>query len=366
MEKNVNEPAPAGAQDGWTTPRSTVWRRFRKSRAAIAGLVFISILMAAAYLAPVISNNKPLAIEYEGRWFFPAPGDLFPFNHLHAPDAIALKLKGDPCWLSREATAKPAEVGFLLMPPVSFSPYQTDLDALHQPPSWNSRHLLGCDDEGRDVFARILYGAKVSLLVGFLSVGVASVIGLILGAAAGFLGGWVDFLIVSRLIEVMMCFPTFFFILTVVAVMDAKYLNVWTIMLVIGLTSWPATARYARAEFMRLREVEFVAAARSIGASPLRVAARHILPNALTPVLVNAVFGIAGAILLEAALSFLGVGVQPPDPSWGNILSQVTRYWQDWWMGVFPGAAIFLTVLSYNLVGDAIRDALDPASTARA
>jgi peptide/nickel transport system permease protein len=206
----------------------------------------------------------------------------------------------------------------------------------------------------------MVHGAKVSLLVGVLSVGVATLIGLLLGGAAGLLGGWFDTLIVSRFIEVMLCFPAFFLILTVAAVMDPRYLNIWTIMLVIGLTSWPAPARFARGEFMRFKEADFVTAARALGIRPAALARRHLVPNALTPLIINAAFGMAGAVLVEAALSFLGVGVQPPDPSWGNVMSEVMLFWRDWWLGVFPGAAIFLTVVSYNLIGEGLRDALDP------
>lgn len=168
-----------------------------------------------------------------------------------------------------------------------------------------------------------------------------------------------DAALVSPLVDVMMCFPGFFFILTVVAVTDVRFLNIWTVMLVIGLTSWPGMARFARAEFLRLKGADFVAASRSLGASPLSVAVRHVLPNAFAPLLVNAAFGIAYAVLMEASLSFLGVGVQPPEPSWGNILNQVTKYWDEWWLGVFPGMAVFGAVLSYNLVGEGLRDAMD-------
>lgn len=346
--------------NGATTRRNrSAWLRFRKSKGALAGLAILIVMAATAYFAPVIANNRPIVARCDGRLYFPAIKQLFPFKYFAPSDPISRKLMNDPQWLERGAYGNDV-VTFKIMPPAPWSPYQTDLGAIHHPPGLAGRHFLGCDDEGRDVFARLVYGTKVSLLVGFLAVGVASLIGLVLGGAAGFFGGWLDFLLVSRLIEVMMCFPTFFFILTVVAVMDPRYLNVWTIMLIIGLTSWPSTARYARAEFMRLKEMEFVVAARSLGAGSLRVAVKHILPGAMTPILINAVFGIAGAILLEAALSFLGVGVQPPEPSWGNVLSEVTRYWNAWWMGVFPGAAIFLAVLSYNLVGDGVRDALDP------
>jgi peptide/nickel transport system permease protein len=317
-------------------------------------------LAAVAYLAPILANNKPLYIRYDGTMHFTALRDLFPGNLLLSPDAVSLRLQADPDWLLNQKILPDPKVGRVLLPPVPYSALQQRLDDVNAAPSPKDRHYFGCDDNGRDVLSRMLHGAKVSILVGLLAVGLSGLIGVAIGALAGFAGGWLDTLVLSRLMEVMACFPTFFLILTVVAVMDPKYLNIWTIVLVIALTSWTGMARFARAEFIRLRGADFVSAAKTLGASPLRLAVRHILPNALAPLLVNASFDMAGAVLFEAAISFLGVGVQPPDPSWGNILNLVTRYWDQWWLGLFPGAAIFLTVLSYNLVGEGVRDALDP------
>lgn len=218
-------------------------------------------------------------------------------------------------------------------------------------------HLLGTDDLGRDVLLRMLYGARISLLVGFVAVGISTLLGILVGALAGFYGGWVDAL-VMRFVDIMLCFPTFFLILAVIAFLNP---SIWNIMIVIGITSWMGVARLVRAEFLSLREREFVLAARAVGASDLRLIFRHMLPNALSPVLVSATLGVAGAILTESALSFLGIGVQPPTPSWGNMLiagKQTLGY--AWWLSVFPGLAILVTVLGYNLLGEGIRDALDP------
>lgn len=221
----------------------------------------------------------------------------------------------------------------------------------------STKHLFGTDDLGRDVFLRMLYGARISLLVGFVAVGISTLLGILVGALAGFYGGWVDAL-VMRFVDIMLCFPTFFLILAVIAFLDP---SIWNIMIVIGMTSWMGVARLVRAEFLSLREREFVLAARALGASDLRLMVRHMLPNALSPVLVSATLGIAGAILTESALSFLGIGVQPPTPSWGNMLiagKQTLGY--AWWLSVFPGLAILITVLGYNLLGEGVRDALDP------
>jgi len=238
------------------------------------------------------------------------------------------------------------------------TPYDPDaIDAYRVllPPS--SGNWFGTDELGRDVFTRVLYGARISLKVGFVAVGIAVLIGTVIGLVAGFYGGWLD-TILMRFVDVMLCFPTFFLILAVIAMLEP---SIWYIMIIIGLTGWMGVARLVRAEVLSLRERDFVMAARAMGASDLRIIFRHIFPNAMTPVLVSATLGVAGAILTESALSFLGIGVQPPTPSWGNILTSGKDYIEfAWWLSLFPGLAILVTVLSYNLLGEGIRDALDP------
>jgi peptide/nickel transport system permease protein len=236
-----------------------------------------------------------------------------------------------------------------------YDPGRIDVNNILSPPS--AKHFLGTDDLGRDVFSRMVYGAGISLKVGFVAVGIAVLIGIILGAVSGYYGGWIDVLIM-RLVDIMLCFPSFFLILSVIAFLDPSIFN---IMAVIGLTSWMGITRLVRAEFLSLKERDFVLAERAIGASTPRIIFMHILPNALAPVLVSATLGIASAVLTESALSFLGIGVQPPTPSWGNMLTQGKEVLGvAWWMSVFPGVAILLTVLGYNLLGEGIRDAIDP------
>lgn len=236
-----------------------------------------------------------------------------------------------------------------------YDPTALNLDAILEAPSW--AHPLGTDALGRDVFSRLLYGARVSLWVGFVSVGIAISIGIALGLSAGYFSGWVDEA-VMRLVDIMLCFPSFFLILAVIAFLEPSLSN---IMIVIGLTSWMGVARLVRAETLTLRNRDFVAAAQLAGASTVRIITRHILPNALAPVLVSATLGIAGAILTESALSFLGLGVQPPDPSWGNMLLEGKDVLEIApWMSLFPGLAILITVLGYNLLGESLRDILDP------
>ncbi len=236
-----------------------------------------------------------------------------------------------------------------------YDPGQINVQKVLEGPS--KEHPLGTDQLGRDVLSRMIYGSRISLLVGFVSVGIACLIGVLLGALAGYYGRWVDNLIM-RFVDIMLCFPTFFLILAVIAFLEP---SIWNIMVVIGLTGWMSVARLVRAEFLSLKERDFALAEKALGARDWRIIFQHILPNALAPVLVAATLGIAGAILTESALSFLGIGVQPPTPSWGNILTAGKDNIQiAWWLSLFPGLAILLTVMAYNLLGEGIRDAIDP------
>ena len=236
-----------------------------------------------------------------------------------------------------------------------FNPDQQDV--LHRLESPSRNHLLGTDDLGRDLLSRIIYGTRVSLLVGFVAIGIAIVIGSILGLLSGYFGGWLDTTIM-RLVDIMLCFPTFFLILMVIAFLEP---NIWNVMAVIGLTGWPGLTRLVRGECLSVREREFVQAARVLGLSNIRVMFVHLLPNVMAPILVTATLGIGGAILTESALSFLGLGVQPPTPSWGNILTAGKDYITvAWWLSLYPGLAILVTVLAYNLLGEGLRDVLDP------
>ena len=236
-----------------------------------------------------------------------------------------------------------------------YDPSAIDVDSILLPPS--AQHLFGTDDLGRDVFTRMLYGAGISLKVGFVAVGIATIIGVLLGSIAGYYGGVID-LIIMRFVDIMLCFPSFFLILAVIAFLEPGIFN---IMAVIGLTSWMGITRLVRAEFLSLKERDFVLAVKAMGAKSPRIIFLHILPNAMAPVLVAATLGIASAVLVESALSFLGIGVQPPTPSWGNILTLgQSTLGVAWWLSIFPGMAILITVLGYNLLGEGIRDAIDP------
>ncbi|MBO4684215.1 MAG: ABC transporter permease [Desulfovibrio sp.] len=236
-----------------------------------------------------------------------------------------------------------------------YDPNELHLDCILQAPC--AQFPLGTDRLGRDVLSRLLWGGRISLWVGFVAVGISIAIGTLLGLVSGYFGGLVDEA-VMRFVDVMLCFPAFFLILAVVAFLEPSLVN---IMIVIGLTSWMGVARLVRAETLSLREREFVDAARLAGTPTWKVLVRHILPNAMAPVTIAAILGIGGAILTESGLSFLGLGVQPPQASWGNMLMDGKSVIEDAsWLSLFSGLAILITVLGYNLLGESLRDHFDP------
>lgn len=235
------------------------------------------------------------------------------------------------------------------------NPTEQHLTERLQPPS--GRHWFGTDDLGRDVFSRVLHGGRVSLRVGLLAVSISVLVGTLVGLTAGYFGGVVDSALM-RGVDIVLCFPTIFLILMVIAFLEP---SLWNVMAVIGFTSWPGLARLVRGETLSLRERDFIFAARGLGLSSPKILFVHLLPNLAAPILVSATLGVGGAILTESALSFLGLGVQPPMASWGNILTSGKDYIHvAWWLSLFPGISILLTVLALNLFGEGLRDVLDP------
>ena len=262
--------------------------------------------------------------------------------------------------LSRYPFRKWAEEGKIqaIFPLVPYSPYEENLEEILSPPSFSRfGHYMGTDRIGRDIASRMIHGAKNSLLISSIAVLISLIIGILIGAIAGYWGGWVD-IFLSRLIEIVITFPTLILIMAVLALLKPSLLN---IMVVLGLTGGPGIARVIRGEFLKRKNEEFVFVARSLGASHTRIIFFHILPHSLGPILVMGAFGMASAVLYESALSFLGIGVQPPEPSWGEILSESREYMDiAWWLMFFPGVSIFLVVLAYNLLGDSIQEYLQP------
>lgn len=344
--KIASEAASGNAED--KRPNQSYWslvrHQFKKNKLALIAMYLVMTMAAIAVLADFIANDKPLIASYNGTTYFPVVKQYM----------VEL---GFSRWSSDLVLAdwRDLKLDWALWPPVKYDSRNQDLGNASVSPFTGS-HFLGTDDIGRDVLAGMIHGTRISLSIGFIATGISLFIGLILGATAGYFGGWVDIL-VSRIIEIWMNFPSFFLIITIVAFMKA---NIFMVMAVLGITGWTGIARLTRGEVLRVRNMEFVTAANALGFGNVRTLFRHVLPNAIGPVTVTAAFGIAGAILIESALSFLGFGVPPTVVTWGSVLSEARGATYAWWLAVFPGLAIFLTVVSYNLVGEGLRDALDP------
>jgi peptide/nickel transport system permease protein len=398
-----------------------VWRQFKKNRFALASLWLLAPLVLTAIFAPLLASNQPLMFRDGDATLYPWLLALFhtdeavdfAFNMAMlgflpwAVLSVALnfwwKRRGMPgrrriawtlflyvaitagaCVAFSFETLRPTNPYrartfveeefrdpankrgvYVLIP---FGPTEQDIEAKFAPPMFHKSadrsqkandgfvHVLGTDNTGRDVLAQMIYGTRISLTVGFVAVGLYIVIGVIVGAAAGYFGGVMDMLI-SRIIEIVMLFPAFFLILTLVALIGP---SIYIIMVVIGVTNWAPIARLIRGEVLKQRSIDYVVAAQALGASHGRIIFRHILPNAVSPALVAIPFGVAGAIITEAGLSLLGFGVRPPTPSWGTLLRLGSENYHYWWLVVIPSVAMFATVTIFNLVGAGARDAMDP------
>ncbi len=367
--------APAAAtsdampQDYW----SLVRRRFLRNRQGAAGLAIVLLLFLTALSAPLIANDRPIVARYKGDTVFPAfttyidiwvpwqsmrfalksweLGDseqgYFPFSDYYPA------LEGQT-W---KEVKQSEDLSFSIWPPVPWHPNQLNKGALKLKPDESEAHLLGTDDLGRDVLSRLIHGTVVAMLVGLFSQGLAATIGITLGLAAGYFAGKVD-MVLSRMTEMVMCFPTFFLIIAVIAFLEQSIIN---IMLVLGLVGWTGIFRLIRGEVLRVRDLDFVVAARALGVPDWRIMFRHVLPNAISPVFVALAFGVASSVLVETSLSFLGFG-DTTMPSWGEIVQQGRIYINQglWHLTVYPGIAIFVTLTAFNLFGQGLRDALDP------
>lgn len=335
---------------------SIVFSRMKKNRRAMAGFSFVIFMFVVMIFSPLLANDKPVICKLNGKVYCPGLIEIFQARGM-GYHIIKKPAPFDKAWFDcKQALAEDSD-SWAIWPVIPFGENEIDGDCGQWPAPPSARHWLGTDHIGRDLAARMIHGTSVAVRVGFISMGIAAAIGIVLGGMAGYFGGLVD-IIISRIIEIVICFPLFFLILIIMVWLEP---NINNVMIVIGLTSWTGIARYTRAEFMRIKQADYVMAAKSLGFGNKRIMFRHILPNSLAPVMVSITFGIAGAILTEAGLSYLGFGVQPPAPSWGNILRVAFSYISTAPHMIYPPCiAIFLSVFSYNLVGDALRDAIDP------
>jgi peptide/nickel transport system permease protein len=379
---------PTSSRGFW----ADAWRRFRRRKLAMVGLAFVIGLGLVALLSPAIAGTKPIVTRYKGTLYFPAMAYFNP-NWENAVFRTQDKFRGRYPKNLKEKDPESWAVWPLVYQDPQRRIYEDEWPGIPPNPTahkgkpylyylvlraWDrifrTNHveevfgellqegplplnLFGTTDRGVDVFASMVHGARTAMLVGFLSMGLAASIGISVGAAAGYYGGWLD-IALSRAIEVVMCIPTLVLILALLAIVEEP--SIWHIMAVIGVTGWTGIARLTRGEFLMLKQLEYVAAAKALGAGHARLMFRHILRNALAPILVPIAFGIASAILVESALSFLGFG-DPNKPSWGKLLDDGRNAIQEmWWLILFPGLAIFFTVLAYNLVGEGLQEATDP------
>ena len=355
-ETKVEQPTAPQSRGYW----SETWLRFRRHKLAMIALVYVLFMGLVALFSPVIVGTKPVICKYKGKLYFPCMGYFNQRweNAIFIQDGILnryptqLKAKDPDSWavyplwyndpvrrvMEEEKPGRPGNPIGDQGKPSRLNPF-------------------GTRSNGYDVAAIMVHGTRIALLVGFISTGIAAIIGIVVGALAGYFGGWIDILL-SRLIELVMCIPTLVLILAFIAIVEKP--QIWHTMVIIGITGWPGIARLTRGEFIKLKQSEYVMAARSLGTGQFRIIFRHILPNALAPVLVPITFGIAVAILIESGLSFLGIGASVSTASWGNVLSEGRANLSMWWLTFFPGTTIFLTVLAYNLIGEALQEATDP------
>ena len=320
-----------------------VCSRFKHNPIALTGFYVVCVFVFMALFADFIANDKPYYTQYKGQSHFPILRSYL----------VDLKLAKWPAELLN-VDYKKLDGATSIFPPIPFRPSNISLLEPLEPPS--ARHWFGTDKLGRDVMAGMVHGSRVSLSIGFVAVGIAVVIGVVLGGIAGYFGGWVD-LVISRLFEIMLSIPTFFLLITIAALLPP---SIFLTMFIIGATSWVGIARFTRNEFLKIRNLDYVTAAIALGVTDRKVMFKHILPNALAPVIVSVVLGVAGAILVESSLSFLGIGVPAELVTWGSILHEASTTTYAWWLAVFPGFAIFITVLAYYLVGEGLREVLDP------
>ncbi len=309
----------------------------------------LGVFVVSAVCADLLASDLPLAVRVDGQTYL-LPCVMRP-SELRSTTTDVLAMKAE----------------WLVPTPIRFGPNQSSIEFERAtPPPWgpDSKHWLGADELGRDVLSRLIHGARVSLFIALVTVLLAVTIGLVLGAVAGTYGGLTD-LVVSRIVEVMTTFPTVFFLIALLSVLRTQ--SLWPLVLVLGLTRWPDIARLARGEALKIKQLDYILAAQAMGASRLQIVMRHVIPNAMGPVIVAATFAVGSTLLLEASLTFLGLGVAPPTASWGELLTEAHRtliYPGAWWLAVFPGLAIATAVLCVNRLGESLQAKLSRVTEA--
>lgn len=327
---------------------SLVKHQFKKNKLGVISVYIVLLLIFVAIFADFLAYRKPLYVVYKGETYFPVIKDYLVdlgLSKWEPSDLINIK------WKELDNQNKLESV---IWTPVPYGPTEIDLSQTLVPPGGD--HYLGTDQIGRDLLSGLIHGSRISLSVGFVAAGIAILIGILLGSLAGYYGGKID-IIIMRFVEIMSNFPVLFLIIVIVAIYGS---SIWYVMAAIGFTSWVVDAKLVRGEVLKVRNMEYVLAANSIGLPNKRILFLHVLPNAIAPVLVSGAFAIAGAIIVEAALSFLGFGVSASTVTWGSLINLAREASNAWWLAIFPGMMIFISVVSYNLIGEGLRDALDP------
>lgn len=322
------------------------WRRFKKRKVSVFASICILLMILITVTAPIIANNKPIYLNYNGKSYFP----IF---KVYSPDDLGVK----GLLFVEYRKIEMSDDDFAIWPMIKWDPFESnkEVDSYPSPPT--SRNLLGTDDRGRDVLTRIIYGLRPSLIYSVTVWLITTIVGIIAGGVMGFFGGRVD-LVGQRIVEVLSTVPQFFLLIILISIFNPSMLM---LVGVSSLFSWIGISYYVRGEFLKNRKREFVEAARSMGASNRTIIFKHILPNSLTPIITYAPFVLAMNILSLASLDFLGFGLEPPTPSWGELMAQAQRYYTiAWWLAVFPFLALFTTLTLFNLIGDGVRDAMDP------
>ncbi|MDJ0521707.1 MAG: ABC transporter permease [Planctomycetota bacterium] len=359
-------PPPREGMGSW----QLAWRELRNNPRGVWGMTLLGLLYMAVPLAPVLAPydpNEPGAGGTVVHKFQPPMSSVMIVGHIHEGEIACkgMRIDGDTVFLDRvqeHAHRDDIQLKHLGPPKRGWSREAHKVRTMvidgHEVPYRKERHLLGTDSNGRDLLARLVYGSRISLSIGFAAMFVAVTLGVIFGSLAGYFGSWVD-MVIMRLVDILLAFPRLLLLLLIVSVNEGA--GIFTVVVILGATGWMGVSRLVRAQFLQVKELDYAVAAKSLGFSRPRIMFRHLLPNCMAPVIVNATLVVGSTILVEAALSFLGFGVQPPDASWGNIISDGKAWLENaWWISTIPGLLIVFAVVCFNLAGDALRDALDP------